>query len=71
VFNVEYSGSVIFSKKTALRFPADREILEIVGALRGGMSLEEACVHASSVAGARRGPSFTQWVKDIFHHRKA
>jgi hypothetical protein len=70
VFDVEHAGKLIFSKKTSLRFPADREIVEIATALKEGLSLAEACTRAEAVTGARRPPSITQWVKDIFQHRK-
>jgi selenoprotein W-related protein len=61
VFEIEYKGTLIFSKKALGRFPIDGEVLNIVQALAAGVELEEAqhqaALHAPDPI------SFVDWLK--------
>jgi len=62
VFEVEYDGKLIFSKKACSRFPEDGEVLRIVQALSAGVDLEtaqkQAVLHPSGGS-----ISFVDWLK--------
>jgi selT/selW/selH-like putative selenoprotein len=60
VFEVEYKGELIYSKKANGRFPADGEILRILANLDHGITLSEAQTEAAR--GVPPTPSFLEWL---------
>ncbi len=70
VFEVEYKDNLIFSKKASGRFPADREVLQIVQALESGLALEEA--QQPAALHAPESISFVDWLRGkLFAKRSA
>lgn len=70
VFEIEYKGDLIFSKKKLGRFPTDTEILQIVQGLAAGENLEEAQQQAA--LHAPDSISFVDWLKGkVFGKRTA
>lgn len=67
VFEVEYKGQLIFSKKASGRFPEDGEVLRVVANLDQGMALEEAKNEASK--GIPNPPSFFEWLTGFMAKR--
>ena len=68
VFEVEYKGSLIFSKKESGRFPQDEEVLHIVQGVESGMPLAEAQKKAAE--GAPPIPSFARWLSQFLSGKK-
>jgi selT/selW/selH-like putative selenoprotein len=64
IFEVERDGQLIFSKKTAGRFPMDGEVLQIIHGLDTGMPLEQAQIEAGR--GAPHPPSFMEWLSKLW-----
>ncbi len=64
IFEVEYQGQNVFSKKAFNRFPEDGEVVAIVTLMGQGMSLKEAQDKAAE--GIAQGPSFMEWLSKFF-----
>ncbi len=56
VFEIEYKGQLIFSKKATGRFLEDGEVLRVVANLEQGMSLQDA--QSEAAKGIPQLPSF-------------
>lgn len=69
VFEIEYKGQLIYSKKALGRFPEDGEILRIVANLDQGMALQEA--QAEAAKGIPQLPSFFEWLSGFMAKRGA
>lgn len=69
VFEVEYKGQLIYSKKATGRFPEEGEVLRVVANLEQGMSLTEAQAEASK--GIPNPPSFFEWLTGFMAKRSA
>lgn len=67
VFEVEYKGQLIYSKKATGRFPADGEVLRIVANLDQGKTLEQA--QAEAAEGVPTLPSFFEWLSGFMARR--
>lgn len=61
VFEIDYQGTLIFSKKALGRFPVEGEISNIVQALAAGIELQEAQQQAA--LHAPESISFVDWLK--------
>lgn len=64
IFEVEYQGQNVFSKKMVNRFPEDSEVPMIITLLNQGVDLKEAQAQASQ--GIPHGPSFAEWLAKFF-----
>ena len=60
VFEVEYKGQLIYSKKENGRFPEEGEVLRIVANLDQGMDLKSAQEEAAK--GVPPLPNFFEWL---------
>jgi selenoprotein W-related protein len=60
VFEVQYNGQLVFSKKALHRFPEDAEVISIVKQVDAGVPLDQAQKEAGK--NARPAPSFIQWL---------
>lgn len=69
VFEIEYKGQLIYSKKALGRFPEDGEILRIVANLDQGMALQDA--QAEAAKGIPPLPSFFEWLSGFMAKRGA
>lgn len=69
VFEVEYGGANIYSKKANHRFPEDGEVLAIVEGLQSGLSLSDA--QAQAAAGIAQPPSFFAWLQKFLVRGKS
>lgn len=69
VFEIEYDGKLIYSKKKTGRFPEPGEVLKVVFGLEQGLSLEDAQQEAGKNAAPL--PSFVEWLSAKFTRRKA
>lgn len=69
VFEVDYKGQLIYSKKATGRFPEDGEILRILANLDQGMSLEQA--QAEAAKGIPNPPSFFEWLSGFMARRSS
>lgn len=67
VFEVEYKGQLIYSKKANGRFPAEGEVLRIIANLDQGMSLDKAQEEAAN--GIPEHPSFFEWLTGFMSRR--
>lgn len=67
VFEVEYKGSLIYSKKATGRFPEEDEVLRIISNLDQGMALESA--QAEAARGIPEHPSFFEWLSGFMARR--
>ncbi len=67
VFEVEYKGQLLFSKKATGRFPEDGEVLRILANLDQGMPLPEAQQEAAK--GIPQPPSFFEWLSTFMNKR--
>ncbi len=70
VFEVEYKGQLIYSKKANGRFPEDDEVLLIVKGLEEGLPLAEAQSQAAQTVNAQANPSFLAWLQKRFLARQ-
>lgn len=64
IFEVEFHGANVFSKKSANRFPEDGEVPEIIRLIGEGVQLEEA--QATAASGIATPPSFMEWFSKFF-----
>lgn len=64
IFEVEYQGQNVFSKKMLNRFPEDTEVPMIIGLLDKGVDLKEA--QGEAAKGIPHGPSFAEWLSKFF-----
>ena len=64
IFEVEYKGKNVFSKKALNRFPEDGEVAEIVRLIGSGIALNEAQQKAAQCI--NQPPSFTEWFGRLF-----
>lgn len=64
IFEVDYGGVLVYSKKLKNRFPEDAEVPVIIHLLETGMSLEEA--QAKAAEGIADPPSFMEWFGKFF-----
>lgn len=69
VFEIEYKGQLIFSKKTLGRFPEEGEVLRVVANLEQGMSLQDA--QSEAAKGIPPLPSFFEWLSGFMAKRAA
>jgi selenoprotein W-related protein len=69
VFEIEYKGQLIFSKKATGRFPEDGEVLRVVANLEQGMSLQDA--QSEAAKGIPQLPSFFEWLNGFMARRGA
>lgn len=69
VFEVEFKGQLIFSKKALGRFPEEGEVLRILANLDQGMSLQEAQNEAAK--GIPAPPSFFEWLSGFMSRKSA
>ncbi len=67
VFEVEYKGQLIYSKKANGRFPDDGEVLRIIANMDQGKSLAEAQEEAAK--GVPSQPSFFEWLTNFMAKR--
>lgn len=67
VFEIEYKGQLIYSKKAMGRFPEEGEVLRIVANLEQGMPLAEAQQEAAR--GIPSPPSFFEWLTGFMAKR--
>lgn len=67
VFEVEYKGQLIYSKKALGRFPDDGEVLRIVANLDQGMDLSKAQEEAAK--GVPALPNFFEWLSGFMARR--
>lgn len=68
VFEVEYEGKLIFSKKALGRFPDEGEVVRILYGVEKGLPLDQAQKEAS--ADVPHNPSFAQWLTDLVRRRR-
>lgn len=64
IFEVEYKGAKVFSKKMLNRFPEDVEVPEIIRLMDQGIDLKEA--QAKAAEGIPEPPSFMEWFGKFF-----
>ncbi len=64
IFEVEYKGTNIFSKKAVNRFPEDVEVPEIIRLVDQGLDLKEA--QAKAAENIPQPPSFMEWFGKFF-----
>lgn len=67
VFEVEFKGQLIFSKKALGRFPEDGEVLRILANLDQGMTLPEA--QSEAAKGIPNPPSFMDWLSGFLSRK--
>jgi len=64
IFEVEFGGTNVFSKKQLNRFPEDGEVPEIIRLLGEGLQITEA--QAKAAEGIATPPSFMEWFGKFF-----
>lgn len=64
IFEVQYNGMNIFSKKNTHRFPEDAEVSEIIRLLGKGIELPEA--QSQAAKNIPEPPSFMEWFGKFF-----
>jgi selenoprotein W-related protein len=69
VFEVEDRGTLIFSKKSLGRFPADYEVLDIIRGVESGMSLTDAQTKAAE--DVPKPISFFDWLGGFLQRNQA
>jgi len=66
VFEIEYKGKLIYSKKASGRFPDEGEVLRIIHAVDSGIPLSQAQEEAAK---GHKNPSFAEWLGKMLHKR--
>ena len=67
IFEVEYKGVNVFSKKSLNRFPEDGEVSAIVTLMDSGVDLAEAQRQVRE--NIAEPPSFAEWFTKLFKKR--